>query len=88
MTEYDRTDDQNDDGVANVDKRRTYRLEPGMAGRFGPRQVHSIHFPDGGRFIRVTGTDLNKISSRKFDMENKTVIEVDPFQTGRPAGQT
>lgn len=88
MTEYDRADDGNEAGRADVNFRRTYRLDPGMAGKFGPRQVHSIHFPDGARFIRVTGTDLNKIPSLKFDMDAKTVTEVDPLQAGGPAGQT
>lgn len=40
---------------------RTYRLEPGMVGVYHPGMVHSIDYPAGARFIRITGTDLNLI---------------------------
>ena len=49
---------------------------PGLAGMFGPRQIHAIHFVEGSRFIRITGTDLSRISTRKFDMAEGTVTEV------------
>ena len=76
MREFERLDDETPDGTADVKMVREYRLTPGHAGMFGPRQIHAINFIDGSRFIRVTGTDLSKISTRKFDMEAGTVTEV------------
>jgi predicted metal-dependent enzyme (double-stranded beta helix superfamily) len=72
MTEYDRTGESGEDGRDVVRKRRTYRLEPGMVGVFHPGDVHSIHFPDGARFVRVTGTDLTDVGQRAYRMERET----------------
>lgn len=88
MTEYDRTDDQNEAGKANVEQTNEYRLTPGMAGTFGPRRIHSINFTDGARFIRVTGTDLSQLSTRRFDMSEGTVNEVEPNTAQVSAGTT
>ena len=86
MTEYDRRDDGSVEGHAELDKRRTYRLEPGMAGKFPPHEIHSIHFPDGARFIRVTGTDLSEVETLRYDMDKEAVVRVDPNRTGEAAG--
>jgi predicted metal-dependent enzyme (double-stranded beta helix superfamily) len=86
MTEYERRDDGSTTGEAEVVKTNTYRLEPGSAGMFGPRAIHSIHFPDDARFVRVTGTDLGTISTRRFDMSAKTVTEVEPSEGQIGAG--
>lgn len=66
MSEYDKTGEVGADGREVVVKRRQYRLDPGMAGVFGPGQVHSIHFPDKARFVRVTGTDLDQVTTHTF----------------------
>ena len=78
MSQFKRIDDGSISGKAEVKKIKQYRLEPGSAGIFGPRQIHAISFSDGARFIRVTGTDLSRISTQKFDEENGTVTEVSP----------
>ena len=78
MSEYERLDDGKITGKAEIKQIKEYRLEPGCAGTFGPRQIHSISFSDGARFIRVTGKDLSTISTRKFDQENRTVTETYP----------
>jgi len=62
-------------GHAVVEVDRTYRLDPPQAGTFEPGQIHSIHFPAGARFLRVTGTDLKTIPTRRFDPEAERVIE-------------
>ena len=58
MTEWRRLDDKSKDGYAEIKTTRSYRLEPGMAGKFGPHEIHQISFEDGARFVRVTGSDL------------------------------
>ncbi len=86
MTDYERLDDGSKEGQAELKVTRKYRLDPGKAGIFGPHQVHSIHFPDGARFIRVTGTDLTKIETLRYDMANRKVLRNDPNREGVAAG--
>ena len=86
MTEYRRRDDGSEDGRADIEKTRTYRLEPGQAGTFAAHEIHSIHFPDGARFVRVTGTDLSQLPTLRYDMANGTVARVEPNRTGEAAG--
>jgi hypothetical protein len=73
MTVWKRDDEADEDGKARLTEEKSYRLEPGMAGTFEPGDIHSIHFPDGARFVRVTGTDLDSIPTYRFDPENETV---------------
>jgi predicted metal-dependent enzyme (double-stranded beta helix superfamily) len=73
MTVWKRRDDGTKEGFADVEPVNGFRLEPGMAGRFEPGDIHSIHFPDGARFVRVTGTDLDAIPTSRFDPEKKAV---------------
>lgn len=56
------------DGPAELERKNTVRLEPGMAGKFEPGDIHSIHFPAGAKFVRVTGTDLSAIATRRFEI--------------------
>ena len=35
--------------------------------------IHSIDYPDHARFIRVTGTNLDKIDRIKIDLKTGTV---------------
>jgi len=86
MTEYDRLDDGKEEGHADLEERRKYRLEPGHAGMFGPHQIHSIHFPDHARFVRVTGTDLTHIPTLRYDMAKRAVTRVNPNNVGDVAG--
>ena len=73
MTVWKRLDEADENGKAKLAEEKSYRLEPGMAGTFEPGDIHSIHFPDGARFVRVTGTDLDAIPTYRFDPENETV---------------
>lgn len=86
MTEYDRTDDQSKDGHAELNKSRTYKLERPHAGHFGPHCVHSIHFPDGARFLRVTGTDLTTLETLRYNMGENSVTRVTPNMKNEAAG--
>ncbi|MGF1608426.1 MAG: hypothetical protein ACFCUQ_03455 [Kiloniellales bacterium] len=75
MTVWRRTDDGSEAGKAAVEPIESYRLDPGMAGFFAPGDIHSIKFPAGARFLRVTGTDLKTIPTRRFDPQQGTVLE-------------
>ena len=80
MTEYERLDDGSKPRHADIRIARTYRLDPGKVGVFGPHKIHQIHFPDGARFIRVTGTDLATIETLRYDMSARTVATSDRAQ--------
>ena len=87
MSEFDRLDNETKEGIAELKMVNEYRLTPGLAGMFGPRQIHAIHFVEGSRFIRITGTDLSRIATRKFDMVTGTVTEVPPTAGSLGAGE-
>lgn len=63
-------------GNGNVTPVRTFRLEPGQAGLFDVREIHSIEYGEGAKFVRVTGVDLSNVSRRVFDPETGAVREV------------
>ena len=73
MTEYRRLDDMSEAGHAEIEKTKKYRLDVGMAGKFGPHDIHQIHFEDEARFIRVTGTDLFKEATLTYNPATKSV---------------
>ena len=64
-------------GPADLDKIDQYELNAGDAGVFHPGIVHTVEFTPGSRYIRVTGTDLNKDGAGRLR----------PRQEGRRAGQ-
>ncbi len=65
-----------------VEKIRTFRLEPGQAGLFDIREIHSIDYPAGSKFIRITGVDMSKEARRVFDPETGAVKVVESVGTG------
>ena len=79
MVVWDRKDNGAEDGKADLEVAKQFRLDPGMAGVFQPGDVHSIKFPDGARFVRVTGTDLKLVSQKVFNLDEGTVQVHDPM---------
>ena len=73
MTEWQRIDDENDAGKAKLEQTKTYRLDPGQVGLFDVGKIHSISYPDGARFVRVTGTDLDRIERKAYNLKHGTV---------------
>ena len=69
-----------DDG--NIEPVRTFRLKPGQAGLFDVREIHSIQYPHGSKFVRVTGVDMSQETRRVFDPETGTVREIEHVGTG------
>ena len=76
MTIWTETGTDGDNPI--VEPAESYRLDPGMAETFNPRRVHSIKFPAGARFVRVTGTDLNTVAQRRFDLANNKIDHSKP----------
>lgn len=73
MTIWTRKDDGAAEGLADLEKQNSFRIEPGKAGKFDVGDIHSIDFPDGSKFVRVTGTDLSAIQTNRFNAETKSV---------------
>lgn len=76
MTEYERVDDRADPGTAKLEVTKKYRLNPGQAGIFQDGAIHSIDYPDGSRFVRVTGTNLDRIARSSFDPKTGAVKQM------------
>ena len=74
MTEWKRLDDGSVPGKATIEKAKTHRMERGQAGIFQNRAIHSIAYPTGARFIRVTGTNLENIARGRYNSEAGTMI--------------
>jgi predicted metal-dependent enzyme (double-stranded beta helix superfamily) len=78
MIEWERTD--NGSARAELKEVKRYRLNPGQAGIYQDRAIHSIDYPDRARFIRVTGTNLDKINRVRFDLNTGEVHQMTPQQ--------
>ena len=76
MTEWDRVDNGGD--KAELKPATTYRLTPGHAGIYQDGKIHSIDYPDQSIFIRVTGTNLDRITRQMFNRETGKVTQMTP----------
>ena len=71
MTEYRRRDQGNGAGPAEVEPIKKYRLDPGQAGLYDGAEIHAIDYPAGARYVRVTGTDLDRVPRIRYDQAGK-----------------
>jgi hypothetical protein len=78
MTEFERVDAGNDPEKAHLRVKTTYRLNPGQAGIYQNGAIHSIDYPDRSRFVRVTGTNLDRITRSMFDLKSGSVKQMTP----------
>ena len=78
MIEWERTDNGNE--RAELKEIKRYRLTPGHAGIYENGAIHSIDYPDRARFIRVTGTNLDRIKRVRFDLATGAVHQMTPQQ--------
>jgi predicted metal-dependent enzyme (double-stranded beta helix superfamily) len=76
MIEWERVG--GDDKRAELKEAKRYRLNPGQAGIYQNGAIHSIDYPDRARFIRVTGTNLDKIDRVRFDLASGEVHQMTP----------
>ena len=77
MSEYKRLDGGNGAGDAKLEQVKAYRLEPGHAGVYDVGAVHAIDYPEGSRFVRVTGRDLDYVRRLKFDTAAGKAITIE-----------
>jgi hypothetical protein len=80
MTEWERVNEDSDETHAKLRPTKKYRLNPGQAGIYQDGTIHSIDYPDKARFIRVTGTNLDRISRVRFDLTTGTIHQMTPQQ--------
>ena len=80
MIERRRVDDSADASPAKLEPTKKYRLKPGHAGIYQDGTIHSIEYPAKARFIRVTGTNLDRIHRVKFDLSTGEVTKMTPQQ--------
>jgi len=80
MTEYERADGGGDPAKAELTVKTRYRLNPGEAGIYQDGAIHAIDYPDRSRFVRVTGTNLDKITRSMFDVATGKVAQMTPQQ--------
>jgi predicted metal-dependent enzyme (double-stranded beta helix superfamily) len=73
MSEWERADDGTDPKHAKLKLKKKYRLTPGHAGVYQDGAIHSIDYPEHARFVRVTGTNLDKIIRIKIDPKTGAV---------------
>jgi predicted metal-dependent enzyme (double-stranded beta helix superfamily) len=73
MIEWEREDTGGDAGHAKLKPVKKYRLDPGHAGIYQDGTIHSIDYPDQARFVRVTGTNLDRIDRVRFDLKTGEV---------------
>jgi predicted metal-dependent enzyme (double-stranded beta helix superfamily) len=76
MSEWERADDGTDPKHAKLKLKKKYRLTPGHAGVYQDGAIHSIDYPEHARFVRVTGTNLDKIKRIKIDLKSGAVEQM------------
>lgn len=76
MTRWRRLDDGGSVGPANLEVASEYLVNAGEATAFAQGDIHSIDYPDGAYFVRVTLGDVEQQKTRRFDVE-KGIVEVD-----------
>ena len=82
MSEFRRVDGGADAGEAKLEQVKSYRLEPGHAGVYDVGAIHAIDYPEGSRFVRVTGRDLDHVQRLKFDMAAGKAITIESATAG------
>jgi hypothetical protein len=82
MAVWERTDDGADPDHATLREKTRYRLNPGQAGVYYGRELHSIAMPDNSRYLRATGTDLETIERLRIDAKSGRVERIRARQTG------
>jgi predicted metal-dependent enzyme (double-stranded beta helix superfamily) len=80
MTEWERTDEPAETGHAKLKATTKYRLTPGHAGIYQDGKIHSIDYPAKSCFVRVTGTNLDRIARVMFDPKSGKINQMTPTQ--------
>jgi hypothetical protein len=73
MRRWKRLDDGSQAEHAELALQKNFRLNTGEAAAFAVGDIHSIEYPDGTFFIRVTGGDVEQQKTLRFDLDKQTV---------------
>lgn len=76
MRRWNRLDDGGSEGPARLEVAREYTVGAGQATAFAEGDIHSIDYPDGSFFVRVTVGDVENQKTRRFDLE-RGIVEID-----------
>lgn len=68
--------------AGSIEPVRSFRLDAGQAGLFDVREIHSIRYDEGARFVRVTGVDMNRVTRRVWDADTGEVRELESVGAG------
>jgi hypothetical protein len=85
MRRWRRVDGGQGAGHAELEIQKDLTLEPGHADAFAPGDIHSIEYPDGAFFVRVTGGDVESQRTLRFDLDKKLAVVHDRAQAGSSA---
>jgi hypothetical protein len=80
MTRWKRLDSGGTAGHAELTVQKQFRLNAGEAAAFAKGDIHSIAYGDDTFFIRVTGGDVEKQKTLRFNLEKQTVEVEDRAQ--------
>ena len=83
MSEFRRVDGGAGAGEAKLEQVKAYRLEPGHAGIYDVGAIHAIDYPEGSRFVRVTGRDLDHVKRLKYDMGAGKAVTIESASASR-----
>jgi len=73
MTVWKRTDAGAEPGRAELEPERRFTLEPGRAALFDTGTIHNTAHPMPAAWVRVTGTDLDRIERYRYDPAARTM---------------
>jgi len=76
MRRWARLDDGGPEGPALLDLATEYTVGAGEATAFAEGDIHSIDYPDGTFFVRVTIGDVEAQQTRRFDLK-RGIVEID-----------
>lgn len=73
MRRWKRVDNGDTEGTAQLEMIKEYDVLAGEASAFAVGDIHSIEYPDGAFFVRVTIGDVEKQKTLQYDVEQGTV---------------
>jgi hypothetical protein len=73
MRRWRRLDEGPAPGPAHLELQKEFALQPGHADAFAPGDIHSIEYGPDTFFVRVTGGDVERQQTLRFNLEQRTV---------------
>ena len=83
MTEWKIVEKGEAERPSLVEPVRTYLMHPGDVRFYDVGAVHAIDYPEGSRFVRVTGRDLDHVKRLKYDMAAGKAVTIESASASR-----